>query len=83
MMHAFMKALYASGEQHSPTCWPAVVTLPADMSMYSQELEAFARSAGPHNLHQPLLHYSYNVQSSSACMQDLPSGRGYCGQLAV
>lgn len=41
MMHASMKALYALGEQHSPTCCPAVLTPPADMSMHSQELEGF------------------------------------------
>ena len=52
MTHASMKASYASGEQHSLTCWPAIMPLPADMSMHNQKLEAFARLAG--TVHQLL-----------------------------
>ena len=83
MMHAFMKALYASGEQHSPTCWPAVMPLPADMSMYNQQLEAFARPAGTHNLHQP--HYITTAMFSPVVLacKICPSRRAHRGQLAV
>lgn len=90
MMHAFTKALYASGEHHSPTCWPAVMPLPLDIpcTIRGSWLEAFARPAGTHNLHTSLSSLQLQFQSSSACMQGLSSAHcgqlaAHCGQLAV
>ena len=84
MTHAFMKALYASGEQHSPTCWPAVMPQPADVSRYNQRrpVGGFCMACR-HTQHAPAILHCYNVQFSSACMQDLSSRPAHCGKLAV